>query len=284
MKLEKKTYKRKEIAEWFGITPKTFTDSKKEKLEELKEYADYTLNYSQAGYLMSITITEVKYDTYGELKIKNKFFEWLNKGGIQEVILNQMDQEEVINYSVVTNYYCFHNNIPYDGPHYIKVQMEGRTLDNKRSIKGYISQPNQEYKQWHYLYNLLKQWTKKNNFRLENCYIDCCADSFNPTKLKITTQTDIDVRQKIYDKWFGRVYTQDAIELVDYITDYPESYIDKEELEQLKLCRRLSDKEKRIAAARECADNGVLRRNGYFISINGEEDEIVFSEGEHFDF
>lgn len=40
---------------------------------------------------------------------------------------------------------------------------------------------------------------------------------------------------------------------------------------QLRICQRLSDKEKRLRAAKECADIGVLRRKGY--SLIKEENE-----------
>ena len=125
--------------------------------------------------------------------------------------------------------------------------------------------PNPRFKLWHSLYNAAKYWGKKNNISLEDWGIDCCADSFNPTYLRLTTQEDLQKREEIYKKWFG-VTHQEVIDLIDYIEDYDDDYIDKEEILQLKLCQRLTDKEKRQKAVEECVKAGVLRRKGYHLN------------------
>ena len=51
---------------------------------------------------------------------------------------------------------------------------------------------------------------------------------------------------QIYKKWFGTVSHQEVFDLVDYIDEYEDCYIPKDELMQLKLCQRLTDKEKRL--------------------------------------
>lgn len=268
MLLEKKIYKIKELANWFETTPKSFSNTKKQRLEELAKYAEFQINYTKTGRISSIEILEVKEPVYGVLDLKAQFLKWL-PANIHSIAQNTDEWGDILSWPTVINYYCKKNNIHYEGAHYIWVKDEGRTEDNKRKIEGSRRVPNPAFKCWHYLLHIAKAWGQKNNIHLEDYGLDCCADSFNPTSLRLTTEEDKEVREKIYSKWFG-VKHQEVLDLVDYIEGYDDDYIDKEDLMQLKLCQRLSDKDKRMAAAGECAKAGVLRRKGYVLK-EGED-------------
>lgn len=268
MFLEEKTYRMKELAEWFEIQPKTFSDRKQEKLEELSQYAEFQVNYSQTGRILSIEITKVKEPVYGVLSLKNQFLKWL-PANLHNIAEETEEWGSIISWPLVVNCYCQENNIDYDGAHYVWVSDAGRSDDGKRKVMGYHRVPNSDFKIWHYLLHLAKAWGQKNHIALEDYGIDCCADSFNPTHLRLTTEEDKEVREKIYSKWFG-IKHQEVLDLVDYIEYYDDDYINKEDLMQLKLCQRLSDKEKRKAAAEECVQAGVLRRKGYVLNDCGE--------------
>lgn len=265
MELEVKKYKVKELAEWFDISAKYFSTTKAKRLEELSQYADFEVNYTPTGRISCIEITNVKVPIYGALSLKQQFLDWI-PGGILEVATWAADFGYVLSWPLLVNYYCKENNIRYNGPHYILVDDEGISNDNKRKVKGQRRIPNPDFKEWHYLYNLARGWSITNDISLEDWGIDCCADSFNPTTLRITTDKDLEKREQIYKKWFGTIKHQDVIDLVDYIDEYGDCYIPRDELMQLKLCQHLSDKEKRIAAAQECAKLGVLRRKGYHVA------------------
>lgn len=78
--LELKDYTNAELAEWFGIKPDSFKTNRKRKLEELKEYADFTVGRGK------VTITNIKqpYYTKGSLsakKIKKEFRNLWNENG-----------------------------------------------------------------------------------------------------------------------------------------------------------------------------------------------------------
>ena len=264
MLLQNKKYTPKELAEWFEIHPKTFSRTREKRLEELSQYADYEVLYGKSGRIISIQITNVKESVYGVLSLKKQFLNWIPKG-IKEVALWTINFDFVLSWPLIANWYCKNNNIPYEGPHYVLVSDEGTSYDSKRKVEGKRKVPNPEYKQWHYIYNLAKRWGAKNNVSLEDWGIDCCADSFNPTSLRLTTPEDLEKREEVYKKWFG-IKHQEVLDLVDYIDEYEDCYIPKDELLQLKLCQRLTDKEKRIAAAQECAKLGVLRRKGYHLA------------------
>lgn len=262
MILENKKYTCKELAEWFEISPNNFSKNKKKRLEELSQYADFKIGYTPKGRISFIEITNVKVPIYGTLDMKKQFLLWV-PNGLTEVATWAIDFGYVLSWPLVVNYYCDKHNIKYDGPHYILIEDEGISIDNKRKVKGQRKIPNPEFKEWHYLYNVARRWGADNNIYLEDLGIDCCADSFNPTSLRITTEEDLEKREQIYKKWFGVIHHQEVFDFVDYIDEYEDCYIPKDELMQLKLCQRLSDKEKRLAAAKECAELGVLRRKGY---------------------
>lgn len=262
MELEVKKYKVKELAEWFNISSKYFSTTKVKRLEELSQYADFKVKYTPTGRISYIDVTNVKVPIYGALTLKQKFLDWL-PDGLTEVGTLAIDFEYILSWPLLVNYYCDRNNIKYNGPHYMMVEDEGISNDNKRKVKGQRKVPNPEFKEWHYLYNIARRWGAENNISLEDIGIDCCADSFNPTCLRITTEEDLKKREQVYEKWFGTINHQDVFDLVDYIDEYEDCYIPRDELMQLKLCQRLTDKEKRLAAAKECAELGVLRRKGY---------------------
>lgn len=92
--------------------------------------------------------------------------------------------------------------------------------------------------------------------------VNCCADSFNPTKLRLETEKDQELQNKIYKRYFGELSYEDICELVDQVSAMVE---DNELILENKVMRSLSNKQKRQLAAEECADNGVLRRKGYSI-------------------
>lgn len=262
MNLEVKKYKVKEMAEWFGISSKYFSTTKEKRLEELNQYADFEVKYTPTGRISCINVTNVKVPIYGALSLKQQFLEWLPKNIIEESMWF-VDYGYVLTWPLLVNCYCSQHNIKYNGPHYILVEDEGTSTDGKRKVKGQRRIPNPEFKEWHYLYNIAKKWGIEHNFSLEDIGLDCCADSFNPTYLRLTTEEDLEKREQIYKKWFGTVSHQEVFDLVDYIDEYEDCCIPKDELMQLKLCQRLSDKEKRLAAAKECAELGVLRRKGF---------------------
>lgn len=263
MLLEEKTYNIKQLAEWFEIKPGRFYHTKEEKLQELSDYAEFQVKYSQTGRILSIEITKVKEPVYGVLSLKNQFLKWL-PANIHNIAEETEEWGSIISWPLVVNCYCQENNIDYDGAHYVWVSDAGRSDDGKRKVEGCRRVPNADFKAWHYLLHLAKAWGQKNHITLEDYGIDCCADSFNPTHLRLTTEQDKETREKIYSKWFG-IKHQEVLDLVDYIEYYDDDYIDKEDLMQLKLCQRLSDKEKRQAAAEECVQAGVLRRKGYVL-------------------
>ena len=76
MKLKLGKMSSKEIAEWFGISYGRYRNSKKDKLEELKDYADYE-------------------EVYGGVNIKNIKEEEYSKEGkrSKEIVFNAFDEE-----------------------------------------------------------------------------------------------------------------------------------------------------------------------------------------------
>lgn len=97
--------------------------------------------------------------------------------------------------------------------------------------------------------------------------INCCVNSFNPIKLRLETEKDQELQNKIYKKYFGELSYEDICELVDQVSamvgDDELTLVDKNRIVENKVMRSLSSKQKRQMAAEECADVGVLRRKGY---------------------
>lgn len=99
--------------------------------------------------------------------------------------------------------------------------------------------------------------------------VNCCADSFNPTKLRLETEKDQELQNKIYKRYFGELSYEDICELVDQVSAIVEdnelTLENKNNIIENKVMRSLSNKQKRQLAAEECADSGVLRRKGYSV-------------------
>lgn len=189
MLLEEKNYTLAELSKWFQISSKNLSHYKDKRFRELKQYTDFEVIYTQARRVSSINVTKVKEPNYGVLDLKKQFLEWLPRN-ISNVATNTEEFGRVLFWPLIINCYCKEYNIPYDGAHYLWVEDEGTSHDNKRKVYGKRKIPNPEYKKWHYLFNLAKQWGSKNNIHLEDYGIDCCVDSFNPTSMRLTTEED----------------------------------------------------------------------------------------------
>lgn len=257
---------REELCDWFGIKTKTFTTLKKQKLEELKDFCDYELIKSQKGNFKAVYIKEVYEPIYSKKinPLKKIFLEWIKNGGIEEVALQTEDK--TYSYPTVVNYFCEKHGIPYEGPHHYTIVEDGVNAEGAKIKGGRRQVTNKEYSEWHYLYRLLKKYQSENKIRC-GLSVDCCAGSFNPTKLRLETAADRELQNQIYQKYFGKLSYEDINELVDQVTLMIErgeiSAEDRDFAIENKLMRNLSNKTKRERAAQECADNGVLRRKGY---------------------
>lgn len=257
---------REELCDWFGIKTKTFTNLKRQKLEELKNFCDYELIKSQKGNFKAVYIKEVYEPIYSKKinPLKKKFLNWIENGGIEEVALQTEDK--TYSYPTVVNYFCKKNNIPYDGPHYYTIVEDGVNAEGVRIEGGRRKVSNEEYSEWHYLYRLLKKYQSENKIKC-GMSVACCAGDFNPTRLRLETIADRELQNQIYQKYFGTLSYEDVNELVDQVAlmiDRGEiSAEDKDFAIENKLMRNLSNKVKRLRAAEECSDNGVLRRKGY---------------------
>lgn len=77
-----RTYMNKELAEWFGITPRAFNNSKEKKLEELKHFADFTF-VGKRVYIKKVYVEEYtkKWQSIKHLVVNNIDQVW-NKNGI----------------------------------------------------------------------------------------------------------------------------------------------------------------------------------------------------------
>lgn len=257
---------REELCDWFGIKTKTFTNLKKQKLEELKNFCDYELIKSQKGSFKAVYIKEVYEPIYSKKinPLKKRFLSWIADGGIAEVALQTEDK--TYSYPTVVNYFCEKNSIPYEGPHYYTVIEDGVNAEGVKIESGRRQITNKEYSEWHYLYRLLKKYQSENKIKC-GLSVNCCAGDFNPTKLRLETAADRDLQNQIYQKYFGKLSYEDINELVDQITLMIErgeiSPEDKDFIIENKLMRNLSNKVKRLRAAEECSEAGVLRRKGY---------------------
>ena len=257
---------REELCDWFGIKTKTFSTLKKQKLEELKDFCDYELIKSQSGSFKAVYIKEVYESIYSKKinPLKKKFLSWIANGGILEVA--SQTEDKTYSYPTVVNYFCEKNSIPYEGPHHYTVIEDGVNAEGAKIEGGRRQITNKEYSEWHYLYRLLKKYQSENKIKC-GLSVNCCAEDFNPTKLRLETAADRELQNQIYQKYFGKLSYEDINELVDQVTLMVErgeiSSADKDFIIENKLMRNLSNKIKRERAAQECADSGVLRRKGY---------------------
>lgn len=193
-------------------------------------------------------------------------------GGI--ALVASQTPDNVFSYPVVVNYFCKQNNIPYDGPHYYTLLEDGVNGEGHKITNGSRRTSNPQYAQWHYLYNILKRYQSQKREYCGNT-IDCCANSFNPTKLRIETPEDRDKQNSIYQKYFGELSYEDVNELVEQISSMVDkgeiSPEDKDFIMENRVMRSWSNQMKRNCAAQECATKDVLRRKGYTL-----EEETTF--------
>lgn len=257
MELKENTFmSREDLAAWFKVKPRSFTQSRESKLEDLRDYCDYEVVLTKKGSLKGVRIKEVYCAEYGGAIIKKKFLNWLEAGGLREVA--DFGGDNVISYPTVVNYYCEKNGIPYDGPHYYKVDAEGRTLEEGRKIQGKYRVENKDYKEWHYLYRQLKRYCAGRELICAQ-WVDCSAEGFNPTRLSKTTEEQLAIREGIFREVFDEISYTEIMELVEAI----EEEDNRDELLETRLMRRMSDQEKRAYAVQKCAERGVLFRKGY---------------------
>ena len=266
--LEKNTIlNRTDLADWFGITKESFSAIRENKLEELKIFCDYNLILTPKGNFKAVKVTKVYTAEYIKSPLKQKFIEWLDKGGIGEVAAQTEDN--TFSYPTVVNYFCDKNDIPYDGPHHLKIMEDGVSVGEEKTRKIYGGKriiSNSKFKEWLYLYRILKKYAMDTGFKCGGS-INCCSKGFNPTKLRKETDSDRDLQNRIYQKYFGKLSYEDVSELVDKVSALVEageiSDIDRDAIVEDKLMRSLSNQQKRQLAAQECSDLGILRRKGY---------------------
>lgn len=259
--------KREDLSDWFGITKESFSTTKEAKLEELKIFCDYELNLTKKGNFKSVKIVEVFCSEYVKSPLKQEFIDWLEAEGIKEV--SSQHPDGVFSYPTIVNYFCYKNDIPYDGPHHLKIYEDGVTKDEDKEKKiygGTRTISNDEFKEWLYLYRILKKYAVDIGFKCGDP-INCCGKGFNPIVLRKETDTDRELQNQIYQKYFGKLSYEDVNELVDKVAALVEageiSAADRDRIIEDKLMRTLSNQEKRSLAAKECANLGVLRRKGY---------------------
>lgn len=268
MELQPKKYKQKELAEWFGINYNSFRMSRDKKLEELKDYADFEIEYNDTNKRITcINIKNVYHDTYYK-SYKKDLIDFIDKQSNWECILD----EGYGNVSILVNYYCKVKGIKYngDGYHYQTKEISAITEDTKEKVTQEKRKRNKEYKIWFYLYDIAKQYIKQSKKLDVYSKEDCSVDSYFPLKLKRNTEEMEKEKAKIYEKYFGAnpYYGRDEVEVYSIVdVDNEEdnrTLLDlKEELKQTKSFLRLSDKEKREAYFRELMEKGLYPTTGY---------------------
>ena len=268
---EGSTLNRAELCDWFGIKPMSFSCDKHAKLEELKDFCDYDLIETKSGNFKGVHINKVYIPVYCRSPLKKKFLDWIENGGLREAAFQTEDR--TYSYVEAVNYFCDKNNIPYDGAHYQLSIEDGRNIAGNKIFEGNRKITNKEFREWHYLYRILKKYQMDNNIKCGPS-VNCCAKGFNPIVLRLETPEDRELQNKIYQKYFGKLSYEDVCELVDQVTAMVEcgeiTAADKDFVIENQLMRTLSSKQKRQLAARECAEIGVLRRKGYIYEENQE--------------
>lgn len=280
MELQPKKYKQKELAEWFGINYNSFRMSRDKKLEELKDYADFEIEYNPTSKrITSINVKKVYHNVYYK-SYKKDLIDFIDKQSNWECILD----EGYGNVSILVNYYCKVRGIKYNGNncHYLTKEISATTEDTKEKVVQEKRKRNkEEYKTWFYLYDIAKQYIKQSKKLDFYSKEDCSVDSYFPLKLKRNTEEMEKEKAKIYEKYFGTnpYYGRDEIEvysIVDVDNEDDERTLSdlKEELKQTKSFLRLSDKEKREAYFRELMEKGLYPTAGYKMGsyIENKED------------
>lgn len=265
--LHKGEITKEELLSWFKITPKTFGSSKYAKLEELKDFCDYELITSLKGYLKGVNITKVYIPEYSRKMnpLKKKFLDWVKAGGVKEVAA-QDPNDKTYSPTTVINYFCKQNKIPYDGAHYLRVTEDGNNSENNKIYNGTRKITNKEFSKWHYLYRIYKKYCYDNKIYCGE-RVNCCADSYNPTRLRLEKDKDRELQNLIYQKYFGKLDYNDVCDLVDEVSKLVEEEEITSEVRDAiienKLMRTYTEKQKRQLAADECVELGILRRRGY---------------------
>lgn len=254
---ENKQYNLQEISAWFDITRETFRKNKQKKLEELKLYADYELVESKKGYFRYIEVHKVYCDTYYKQE-GHKMRQWLESGDRWD----ETADHGVSSATIVTNYYCKLNNLPYDGQHYEWVEVIGKTENGKETVKQNKRKPSDQFKLWHYLYRIVKNFYALKNNREDDYRYDLSTDEWNPTRARLSTEEDKKLRDEISAKYYGNGFFEDAQELVDFISEADEEEIKRSKLQEFIFVSKLSNKERRMNIAYEQKEAGVLKRDG----------------------
>lgn len=106
-----------ELAEWFGVKPRTFTNAKDKKLEELKEYAVFEVLKGKINILKIKIPVYVKKKSKNYLIIKSHIDEnWNdsgldNKKNVAEKIFNKKEEYHLnLKYSTTYSYTCKGSN------------------------------------------------------------------------------------------------------------------------------------------------------------------------------
>lgn len=207
--LELKTYTQKELAEWFGITYNTFRMLKDKKLEELREYAEYNIINSKNGRLKGIQITSI----YCPIYYKS------NKDDFVSFLLNPENWKCTLdsrygNISIIVNYYCELNNIPYKDvglrSYYIKA--EGMSFDGKHKLSEVkLIRNTEDYKLWYYLYDVAKNFFNEHKWIDSEDKVLCRTDSYHPISLKVSTE-EAKEKAKVIWKKYNSTYDTNCIE------------------------------------------------------------------------
>lgn len=262
MNLEKdKILTRSELADFFGVKPQTITKAKEKYLEDLKDYCDYELLETKTGKFKGVKILYVHCDTYYK-SYKKDFLDWLENNDVFALT----GEDGLSNIAVVTNHYCHLNGIPYEGPHYILEDFEGRTNDGKRAMKERQKIPNYEFKQWHYLYRLARQFFSGNGEFHTKEYELMCSNVFQPIYLNKMTE---EKRQK-YNQIVFEIYgnqTENFVETTQSIEEIDTKDMSADEMRKeilsLRSMRDMTDQEKRQKFIMRLAEEGVIKFKGY---------------------
>lgn len=250
-------YNRQELAEWFGISPTTFTHSKDKKLEELEEYGDFEIFNTKTGKFSYVIFSYVHCDTYYR-SYRDEFLKSLKNDNLWE----KTGEDNISNCTVVTNYYCHEHKLPYDGPHFVWYDDIGTSDDGKRKIVQRKKKPNSEFKLWHYLYNLARRYYYNEKLLDSKIEYDMSAGAYNPIYLRKTTEEMKNLRDSIYGKYFGESHSGDWFKLNDLMEESEGDMISKSEIRKIESIAKMSDKEKLAAAKSELLKAEVLERNG----------------------
>lgn len=296
MELKIGKYTQKELAEWFNISYNSFRVSRDKKFEELKDYADFEIEYSDTKKrIKCIHIKEVYYNTYYK-SYKKELIDFIEDQSQWEKILD----DGYSNIEILVNYFCYIKGLKYNGNvfHYQMVEVSAITEDTKEKVTQEKRKRNkEEYKLWFYLYDVARKYFYNKHKLDYSSKEGCSVDSYFPLKLKRDTEEMKAEKARIYEKYFGtKYYGEENFEVYDIIIsgeDENKTAKDlKEELKQTKMILRLSDKEKREAYYKELMEKGLYPTTGYLMgnhvenkeSYNYKTNEIIEAKEGEFNF